>query len=79
MAETTEMFRVRVRKSLLADAKRVTDEIGTDPGEVVRLLFAQLVKRRAIPFALAADAEDGLLDKPRRNRVLRELDDSEGW
>ena len=25
------------------------------------------------------DAFDGLLGKTRRNRVLRELDDSEGW
>ena len=35
---------------------------------------------RAIPFNLSADAhEAGLVDKKRRNRVLRELDDSEGW
>ena len=65
---------------MLRDAKRVTEEIGTTPGEVVRLLFKQLVKRRAIPFPLTADAPDeGLLDKRRRNRVLRDLDDSEGW
>jgi len=44
------------------------------------MLFAQLVKRRAIPFELKADAGgDDLVDVQRRNRVLRDLDDSEGW
>lgn len=58
MASTTEMLRVRVEKKLLADAARVAEEIGTTPGEVVRLLFKQLVRRRAIPFPLSADAPE---------------------
>jgi addiction module RelB/DinJ family antitoxin len=76
----TELFRVRVEKSLLKDAEKVADEIGTTPQEAVRLFLSRLVKLRAIPFPLTADApEDGLLGKGRRNQVLRELDDSEGW
>jgi addiction module RelB/DinJ family antitoxin len=58
MAETTDMLRVRVNRQLLAEAARITDEIGTTPGEVVRLLFKQLVRRRAIPFPLSADAPE---------------------
>jgi antitoxin component of RelBE/YafQ-DinJ toxin-antitoxin module len=77
----TDIFRVRVERKLLKDASRVAEEIGTTPGEVVRLLFAQLVKRRAVPFNLTADAPaaDGLVDLQRRNQLLRDLDDSEGW
>ena len=65
-------------RKLLAQASRVAKEIGTTPGEIVRLLFAQLVKRREVPFNLSADADD-LVDVKRRNRILRDLDDSEGW
>ena len=72
----TDIFRVRVDRKLLKETSRVAEEIGTTPGEIVRILFAQLVKRRRIPFALAADAEE-LLDVKRRNRILRELDNSD--
>lgn len=76
----TEVFRCQIEQSLLKEAEAVSEEIGTTPAEVVRLTFTQLVKRRALPFPLTADAPvDGLLDKTRRNRVLRDLDDSEGW
>ena len=74
----TDIFRVRVDRKLLAKASRVAKEIGTTPGEIVRLLFAQLVRRRKVPFSLSADADD-LVDVERRNRILRDLDDSEGW
>ena len=54
----TEEFRVRIDRKLVAEARRVAEEIGTTPGEVVRLLFTQLVKRRAIPFPLQADTPE---------------------
>ena len=41
------------------------------------MLFAQVVRSRSVPFKLSA--EDDLVDVKRRNRILRELDDSEGW
>jgi len=77
----TDIFRVRVERKLLKEAARVAEEIGTTPAEIVRIMFAQLVKRRAVPFPLAADVPEaqGLLDVQRRNRILRDLDDSEGW
>jgi len=76
----TDIFRVRVDRKLLAQASRVAGEMGTTPGEIVRLLFAQLVKRRAIPFNVLADApKDDLVDVRRRNRVLGDLDDSKDW
>jgi addiction module RelB/DinJ family antitoxin len=79
----TDIFRVRIERKLLKDASRVAEEIGTTPGEIVRLLFAQLVKRRSIPFTLSADAPSAtdldLVDVQRRNKILKDLDDSEGW
>lgn len=76
----TELFRVRVEKSLLKEAKKVSREIGTSPGEIVRLLLTQLVKARRIPFSLTADAPaPGLVDTARRNQIWRDLDDAEGW
>ena len=79
--DMTDIFRVRVDRKLLAKASRVAGEMGTTPGEIVRLLFAQLVKRRAIPFNVLADApkDDELVDVRRRNQILRDLDDSKGW
>jgi addiction module RelB/DinJ family antitoxin len=75
----TDIFRVRIERDLVKKATKVAGEIGTTPGEIVRMLFTQLVKRRAIPFDLKADADDRLIDAQRRNKILRDLDDSEGW
>jgi len=76
----TDIFRVRIERDLVKEATKVAEEMGTTPGEIVRMLFAQIVKRRALPFEVRADSgEDALIDVSRRNRVLRELDDSEGW
>ena len=67
----TEMFRCRINKRLLAEATRVAEQLGTTPGEVVRLLFVQLVKRRTIPFPLTADSpEDEILASARRRAEL---------
>jgi addiction module RelB/DinJ family antitoxin len=76
----TEIFRVRIDPKLLKQAHQVTRQMGTSPGELVRMLFTQVVRNRAIPFEVSADgrAED-LLDIKRRNRILLSLDDSEGW
>jgi addiction module RelB/DinJ family antitoxin len=71
---------VRIERKLLAKTSRVAEEMGTTPGEIVRLLFTQVVKRRKIPFSVSAERDsDELVDVKRRNRVLRDLDDSEGW
>jgi len=49
-AQETEEFRVRIDPHILKETKRVADNIGTTPGEIVRMLFAQIVKLRALPF-----------------------------
>ena len=71
----TEFFRCRVDNELLAEAKRVAEEIGTDCGVLVNLMFKQLVKRRTVPFPLLADsAEDEILSSAeRRTAMLDEM------
>jgi addiction module RelB/DinJ family antitoxin len=78
-AVTTEEFRVRIDKVLVRQAKRVAAEIGTTPGDVVRLVFAQMVKRRAIPFPLQADSpEDEVLGPPaRRGQIWDQMESGE--
>ncbi len=71
MSAQTEEFRVRIDRALVRKAKRVAEEIGTTPGDIVRMLFAQLVKRRAIPFPLQADSpESEVLGSPKRRSDL---------
>jgi addiction module RelB/DinJ family antitoxin len=66
-----EVFQCRIDKKLVARARKVTKDIGTTPGEVVRLMFAQMVKRRAIPFPLNADSpEDEVLGPVQRRAAL---------
>jgi addiction module RelB/DinJ family antitoxin len=68
-AAATEEFRVRIDRKLAKEARRVTAEIGTTPGEVVRMLFTQLVKRRAIPFPLQADGPEAEVLGPAERRA----------
>jgi addiction module RelB/DinJ family antitoxin len=71
----TDMFRCRIERKLIAQASKVADEIGTTPGEIVRMLFKQMVKRRAIPFPLHADTpEDEIFTSAaRRNKLADEF------
>jgi len=70
-AQATEEFRVRIDRVLVRKAKRVAEEMGTTPGEIVRMLFVQLVKRRAIPFPIQAETpESEILSSPERRNAL---------
>ena len=47
------------------------EEIGIAPGELVRVFFKQLVKRRAVPFPLQADElEDEIFTSAKRRNAL---------
>ncbi len=73
------MFRCRIERTLLRKATRVAEEIGTTPGEVVRLLFVQLVKRRTIPFPLTADTPEAEVLSPaqRRAELWNQMDEGQ--
>jgi addiction module RelB/DinJ family antitoxin len=71
----TDIFRVRIERKLIQQASKVAEEIGTTPGEVVRMLFKQMAKRRTIPFPLQADSpEDEIFTSAeRRNKLADEF------
>ena len=46
----TEQVRYRIDRDLVKEAERVCKEIGVSPSQVVSMLFAQLVRLRALPF-----------------------------
>ena len=76
-ATTTEEFRVRVRRDLVRNAKAVAKEMGTTPGDIVRMMFVQLVKRRTIPFPVDADSPESeiLGSTERRRKLWDEIDE----
>ena len=46
----TEQVRYRIDRELVKEAERVCKEIGVSPSQVVSMLFAQLVRLRALPL-----------------------------
>ena len=74
----TVLFRCRVEKPLLEKANRVTTRLGTSTAEMFRIFVAHIAHTGKVPLNLAPEPE-ARLDRARRNRVLRDLDDSEGW
>ena len=70
----TVLFRCRVEPRLLRAAKRISAELGTYVGEIVRLFMSQIARTGRVPLSL--DAGDGLVDVKRRNELWSNLDDS---
>jgi addiction module RelB/DinJ family antitoxin len=76
----TEQVRYRIDRRLVKEAEEVCDELGVSPSQVVSMLFAQLVRLRALPFrpsefpaledygATLADAEAA------EDRALKEIE-----
>ena len=77
MSRTTEVWRVRIDPEKLKRADDVSQRLGTSTQELVRMFVAEIADSGAVPLKLTVN--DPLLDSPRRNRILKGLDDSEGW
>ncbi len=71
------LFRVRVDEEDLAKADAVAESVGTKTPEMVRMFIHQIARTGAVPLSLSA--RDDLVNVKRRNRILGELDDAEGW
>jgi addiction module RelB/DinJ family antitoxin len=71
------VWRVRVDKSVLNKAERVTKRLGTSPQEMVRVFLTQIARSGKVPLKL--DLDDDLVDMRRRNRIWGELDDTKDW
>jgi addiction module RelB/DinJ family antitoxin len=71
------VWRVRVDKSVLNKAERVTKRLGTSTQEMVRVFLTQIARSGKVPLKL--DLDDDLVDVRRRNRIWGELDDTKDW
>jgi antitoxin component of RelBE/YafQ-DinJ toxin-antitoxin module len=71
------VWRVRMDNSVLSKANRVTKRLGTSTQEMVRVFVTQIANSGKVPLKL--DSNNDLPDVQRRNKILRDLDDSEGW
>lgn len=65
----TEMLRVRVERKLRREAEKVCSDMGTTSGDVIRMMFKQLVKRKTIPFPIQAETPEDEVTGPRRRRA----------
>ena len=74
----TVLFRCRIEKPLLDKANKVTQQLGTSTAEMIRIFVAQIARTGKVPLKLQTQPDD-LLGVERRNQILRDLDDSEGW
>jgi addiction module RelB/DinJ family antitoxin len=75
----TVLFRCRVEKPLLKKAEKVTQSLGTSTGEMVRIFLAQIARTGRVPLKLEVENNDILPSKAVRNRLMRELDDTQSW
>ncbi len=61
----------RIDPELKRQAEAVLEEIGLKPRAALELFYKQIVKRRAIPFPVQADApEDQVLSSAARRNAL---------
>ena len=63
------LFRARVDKRLLEQARTVCAEMGLDTQEAVRLFLAALVRRRELPFKVSTETPEDELLQPRARRA----------
>ena len=76
----TEQVHYRIDRKLVKRTKKVCADLGITPTQAVSMFFAQVARLGGLPFRPSTSPGlDGLVDTQRRNQVLRDLDDSEGW
>jgi len=63
------LFRARVDKRLLREARQICSEMGLDTQEAFRLFLAALVRRREMPFKLTTETPEDELLQPRNRRA----------
>jgi antitoxin component of RelBE/YafQ-DinJ toxin-antitoxin module len=76
----TVLFRCRVDPKLLKRAEKVAEQLGTSIPETVRMFVAEIARTGSVPLSLSAGSRsNGLIDKSARDKIMRNLDDTEAW
>ncbi|EIQ02085.1 RelB antitoxin [Opitutaceae bacterium TAV1] len=70
----TEQIRIRVPVSRARKVRAILDNLGTDTGSLVNMLFAQVEMKRRIPFAVTeTDQEtEEILNDPGAMKAINE-------
>lgn len=71
----TAVLKTRIDPKLKKQAEAILDEIGLKPRAALEIYYKQIIKRRAIPFPVQADApQDEVLSlAARRNSLADEF------
>lgn len=69
------ILKSRIDPDLKREAEAILEEIGLKPRAALELFYKQIVKRRAIPFPVAADSPENevLSSAARRNAIADEF------
>jgi len=75
---STALVRARVDRRRKARVEKILEQLGVTPTQAVNMLYAQIERRRAIPFPVAVeDAAGGAPPIEHVARVWSELDDED--
>jgi antitoxin component of RelBE/YafQ-DinJ toxin-antitoxin module len=77
----TVLFRCRVEKPLLKKVNAVTQELGTDTGEVFRMFLAEIARTGKVPVRLSLEPDSaGISPWEQRAEALESFyDESKAW
>jgi addiction module RelB/DinJ family antitoxin len=71
----TAILRARVDPQRMARVEKILRKLGLTPTQAVNMLFAQIERRRAIPFAVAMDNSDILPSDEHYGDVMKVNDE----
>ena len=74
MSKKTEQIKIRVPVKRARKVRAILDELGTDIGNLVNMLFAQVERTKGIPFAITTtDPEtQEILNNPEAMKAINE-------
>ncbi len=58
MSPKTALIHARIEPSLKEAAEKILDELGMTATEAIRMLYAQIARKKGIPFNLDLETED---------------------
>jgi addiction module RelB/DinJ family antitoxin len=59
----TTLVRARVERSRARNVEKILSRLGLKPSDAVNMLYAQIIQRRAIPFAVSDAGDDYARDE----------------
>lgn len=73
----SEILRTRVDSRRKARVEKILSQLGLTPAQAINIYFAQIERRKAIPFPISADNSDILPPIEQVARVWDQLDNED--